>query len=196
MKVVAVSQRVAGHPDRNEQRDALDQQMTPWLRSASCLPFPVPNTLPTAEEIRAWLDNISPAGLVLSGGGNIGEAPQRDFTEEIMLQYAKRHRLPLLGICRGMQMLARWHLAELKPVAGHVRTRHRLSGEIEGEANSFHQFALVECPLEFRVLARSEDGGIEAIRHKTLPWEGWMWHPEREPEFAVRDIERLKALFA
>ena len=40
-----------------------------------------------------------------------------------------------------------------------------------------------------------EHGVIEAIRHATLPWEGWMWHPEREPVLHRQDIERLKALF-
>jgi putative glutamine amidotransferase len=45
------------------------------------------------------------------------------------------------------------------------------------------------------VIARSEDGSIEAIRHTSLLWEGWMWHPEREETFASHDIRRLKMLF-
>lgn len=195
MKVVAVSQRVDLHQERREFRDALDQNMTLWLRTAGYLPFPVPNALFAESEASSWLEVLQPIGLVLSGGNDIGSEPRRDFTEAVMLQYAKRRNLPLLGVCRGMQMLAHWALAGMKPVQGHVRTRHRLSGEIEGEANSYHQFSLAECPPGFRVLARSEDGEIEAIRHNELPWEGWMWHPEREPEFAPRDIERLKALF-
>jgi putative glutamine amidotransferase len=61
--------------------------------------------------------------------------------------------------------------------------------------NSYHGFSLATGPLDFEVLARSEDGEIEAIRHKSLPWEGWMWHPEREENFAARDVQRIKALF-
>jgi putative glutamine amidotransferase len=76
-----------------------------------------------------------------------------------------------------------------------VRTRHRLSGEITGEANSYHGFSLASCPEGFEVLAQSEDGEIEAIRHQSLPWEGWMWHPEREALFSARDVQRIKALF-
>ena len=37
---------------------------------------------------------------------------------------------------------------------------------------------------------------IEAMRHGTLPWEGWMWHPEREANFSPRDLARMKALLA
>jgi putative glutamine amidotransferase len=64
-----------------------------------------------------------------------------------------------------------------------------------GEANSYHTQGLLSCPDGFTVLASSEDGEIEAIRHQTLLWEGWMWHPERSQDFAARDIERLRALF-
>ena len=63
------------------------------------------------------------------------------------------------------------------------------------EVNSFHN-ALEKEPSEFEVSARAEDGVIEAIRHKTLPWLGLMWHPEREKEFREEDLNTIKALFA
>ena len=78
---------------------------------------------------------------------------------------------------------------------GHVGTNHQLNGVISGSANSYHNQGIIECPQKFRILAWSEDSHIEAIGHEFLPWEGWMWHPERELIFSPRDIERLKALF-
>lgn len=195
MKVVAVSQRVDHYPDRHETRDALDRNMVIWLRAAGYLPYPVPNALFSESEITVWLDRLQPCSLVLSGGNDVGGNRGRDFTEEMMMTYAERRNLPLLGICRGMQMMAHWAGGSLHPVQSHIKTRHRLVGEMAGDVNSYHGFSLATCPEEFDVLARSEDGEIEAIRHQSLPWEGWMWHPEREAEFASKDIQRLKALF-
>jgi putative glutamine amidotransferase len=195
MKVVAISQRVDTHPERGESRDALDQRLIAFVLAAGFIPVPVPNRWQTPDDLDRWLAAVNPQAIVLSGGNDIGQCPARDFTENRLLDHAHARHLSLLGICRGMQMLAHWSGVSLKPVTGHVRTRHQLSGQIVAEVNSYHTFALADCPLGFEVLARSEDGEIEAIRHLQRPWQGWMWHPERENDFAVHDLQRLQRLF-
>lgn len=203
--LVAVTQRVNSVPGRGELRDALDQRLIQWLVQAGALPVVVPNTLScenVADEktLARWLGAVRPGALLLSGGNDIGEQPARDATERSLLAWAAAERVPVLGICRGMQMLAVWAGGELERKEGHVGVRHalRISGVEEGwpvEVNSYHNWALVACPAGFEVEARAEDGSIEAIRHAELPWEGWMWHPEREAPFNPEDTRRLKRLF-
>jgi gamma-glutamyl-gamma-aminobutyrate hydrolase PuuD len=194
MKVVAISQRIDQFIKRNEARDSLDQRLITFISFCGYMPVPLPNVL--GSSINKWIKTINPAAIVLSGGNDIGLSADRDNTEYALLKNAYELQLPVLGICRGMQMMAHWAGTSLCPLKGHVRTRHRLLGEITGEVNSYHDFGLATCPKNFEVIARSEDGEIEAIRHQILPWEGWMWHPEREPNFPERDIQRLRSLFA
>ena len=195
MKRILVSQRVDLLFDRNERRDALDQKLTGLLSSIDGIVLPVPNSLVQNKKLCSWLLENKADGVVLSGGNDIGEAPERDETEFQLMSYAKQHRKPLLGICRGMQIMAAYEGIGLQPVEGHTRTMHKLKGEMEGEVNSFHNFSIKSCPSSYRCLAYSEDKQIEAIRHNELPWEGWMWHPERLPIFSPLDLRRLKALF-
>jgi N5-(cytidine 5'-diphosphoramidyl)-L-glutamine hydrolase len=201
MKLIAVSQRVDVFPERGERRDALDQRLVHWLKAAGFLAAPVPNDLWQDDELVAWLTRIAPCGLLLSGGNDLGESPERDHTEALLLNWAASLQRPVLGICRGMQMLAAHTGSPLQPVVGHVATRHvvlPLTGEQAWPetVNSFHKWGLIDPPQGYVALARGEDGSLEAMRHETLPWEGWMWHPEREADFHPADIERLRQLMA
>lgn len=205
--VVAVTQRVDRVDGRDEVRDAVDQKLIRWLLAAGYIPVPVPNfpieqTLDVIDTVtNEWLMSIRPDAILLSGGNDVGEYPQRDETERCLLSWAAENKIPVLGVCRGMQMMGVWAGASLYAVEGHVRTRHVLNfsnerEDLPTEVNSYHNWALQDCPPGFLAMAWAEDGVLEAIRHNDMPWEGWMWHPEREQVFNPIDTQRLKRLFS
>ncbi|OGV25849.1 MAG: gamma-glutamyl-gamma-aminobutyrate hydrolase [Legionellales bacterium RIFCSPHIGHO2_12_FULL_37_14] len=199
MRLVAISQRVEIVESRKERQDVVDQRLAEFVQYAGYLPVAIPNTLATFDNKRlhAWLEKMEPSAVLLSGGNDIGaDAPERDATEQYLLSWAFMHKLPVLGICRGMQMMGRWAGVELKKTQGHVSTFHRLQGVLNGiVVNSYHNFSLATCPDGFKVLAQSEDGEIEAIGHLALPWQGWMWHPERDIVFSEQNINLIKHMF-
>jgi putative glutamine amidotransferase len=192
---IGVTMRVLEAQGYHEPRDALAQDWSNFLSMA--LPdaawLPLPNL--GANKARAYCEKWNINRLILTGGEDIGLSTIRDETEQDLLIWAKERAVPVLGICRGMQMMAVWAAVALKSVAGHVNTRHILQGDFVYEVNSFHNYGLAECPWGFEVTARAEDGEIEAIRNTALHWEGWMWHPEREKPFQPADIDRLRKLF-
>lgn len=198
---VAVSQRVDLIQARNEQRDALDQRLVKWLWQVGAITLPVPNMLKSQGALVSWISAIAPKAVLLSGGNNIGEYPERDSTEFFLLNYAFENNLPALGICRGMQMMAFASGGKLERVEDHAGTRHNIyfdpvrKDTHQLEVNSFHEYRLKDCPVDFKVIARASDGTIEAIKHKTRRWEGWMWHPERETTLLYRNINWAKSLF-
>ena len=188
---------------RSEIRDAIDQKLIDFITHSgyqSCL---IPNQIyeenieskVQVQQLDHWLKTIGVKGIVLSGGNNIGQFPKRDQTEYALINYALKSKIPVLGLCRGMQVLASWSGVGLTPVKGHIGKRIDLHGEIAQNVNCFHEFVISECPHDFTILAKCNHGTIQAISHLNLPWEGWMWHPERETPFKLYDIKRFKELF-
>ncbi|WP_339071124.1 gamma-glutamyl-gamma-aminobutyrate hydrolase family protein [Pseudomonas idahonensis] len=205
---IAVTQRVEWVQDYNERRDCLDQQWAVLLEQFAADAVAVPNGL---HDPQGWVARQQVAGLVLTGGNDLDclpsasrSAPERDATEAALLAWAVRTRLPVLGVCRGMQMLNHFLGGSLTPVAGHIGARHAVTALRDDPrfsayrvVNSFHGWGMRTVDLAPELLAQvcAEDGTVEAFTHNHLPWIGLMWHPEREAPFSPLDTQLVRQLF-
>jgi putative glutamine amidotransferase len=191
-KRVLVSQRHDAVAGRDEVRDALDVRLSALFWELGFLPIPMASAIRDHEE---YIHTLMPDAVVLSGGNDIGQAPERDQLETELLAHAVKYHLPVLGICRGMQIINHHQGGMLRLLSGHVAVRHRLTGPLVGpggrEVNSYHNQGLLDADLgvDLEATAWSDDGVVEALRHQEWPWLGIMWHPERDAPVTDSDKE-------
>lgn len=190
----------------------------------------IPVLLPPVPGIAAVVGRLD--GLVLSGGGDVDPAvygaqrhpettsvrPHRDAAEAALLSAALRRGLPVLGICRGMQVInvamggsLHQHLPEVVGHHGHAPVpgsygAHpvqiaagselaRILGRTEvDEVPTHHHQAVQRLGDGLTAVAWSEDGLIEAMELDApgCPFTiAVQWHPE-----AGDDLSLFHALVA
>ena len=203
---IAVTQSVINNEEHDERRDFLDQRWTGFLSECNLIPIPVPNTLKLTN---IFLKQINVGGLLLTGGNSLmkygGDAEERDLLEYQLVDQAIDANLPIIGVCRGMQILQSKFDTDLKIISGHVNRRHslqvtrqkRLTKYLKNltDVNSFHNFGAMEGSKLFTCVAKSNDGVVMAAEHVDKPVYGIMWHPERERTFSELDIRLFCEIF-
>jgi putative glutamine amidotransferase len=188
------------------------------VRLAGGVPILLPPTPDGAEDPGEVLDGID--GLILTGGPDIDPAlygaelhegtdeptPERrvrDAFELALLRCARERSLPVLGICRGVQLMnverggtlvqdlgeVELDLAPHRPQLG-TFGRHRVAteagtaaadalGAFVDDIHSHHHQGIAEVGEGLVVSARAEDGSIEALEDPTAAFcLGVLWHPE------------------
>ena len=181
----------------------------PWLATRRCL------ARAGARAIR-WRGRAAPEGpidaLVLGGGSHVHPArygatpldgpgaydPDRDAFELRAIDAALRAGLPILGICRGMQLLhvrfggklsqrafegrrrPRRTLFARRPVTIREGTKlARVVGPEPLAVNTLHSQAIEGVAAPLRITARDRDGIPQALEHPEAPFLlGVQWHPE------------------
>ncbi len=177
------------------------------IRRAGAIPIVIPPL--DAPAIEPLLDGLW--GLCLSGGPDLqpsyyGAQPHRalgptephlDAFEITLVRAAEAREMPVLAICRGLQVLnvarggtLHQHVeghrqAELASVPTHAVeiALHSATGRITGatrlEVNSFHHQAVDDLGDGLCVAARAHDGTVEAIECREHPFlVGVQWHAE------------------
>lgn len=183
---VCITMRITNAQGYDEPRDSISHDWSERLISWGKTPMPIPNIGPLAVD---YLKQISPDLLILSGGEDIGVSPIRDQTEIALLKYAIETRLPVFGVCRGLQLINTYFGGTLAPVGGHVAQSHEIHfdaawGNFYGTSecvNSYHNTCIPAGGLAaaLRATAADADNNIEAAEHRELPLSAVMWHPER-----------------
>lgn len=178
----------------------------------------VPYIIPFNEDpdvIRTQVTNID--GLILSGGhdvdprlygeeslAKIGEIwPQRDTFDLSLLKEAEKSHKPVLGICRGAQLINVVHGGSLYQDISYrdqltFKHNQEHNPEIETQTvaltqgsylaklfkkkqisvNSFHHQLIKKVGQNLKAVARAKDGVIEAVEDKQGMIIGVQWHPE------------------
>ena len=151
--------------------------------------------------------------LIMTGGEDFdpalygaGRSPKlgkvnapRDSFDFRLLDAAKRRKLPVVGICRGCQLLniafggTLWQDLPSEFTVKEVQHRnvhHKISidpgsriaktiGATNVLVNSYHHQAVKDLAPGFRITAKSPDGVVEAIECDTYPAIGVQFHPEK-----------------
>ena len=182
----------------------------------------IPVVLPPTDDIAVLLSCLDRVdGVLLSGGGDInplffGQDPspalhgingRRDRCELLLTRLAYDRQLPLLGICRGIQVMVAAldgtlyqdivadRPAYASPLVKHSQDadRHVATHYVEIEegstlhellgrrlaVNSFHHQAVAEPGPHFRATAHASDGIIEGVESVDFRFAvGVQWHPE------------------
>jgi putative glutamine amidotransferase len=158
-------------------------------------------------------------GLLLTGGEDVDPArygqtalpqvdeinPERDEMEIAAVHEAVRRGMPIMAICRGIQVLnvtlggtlyqdipsqlggdvlheqqapvnERWHAGRVEPGSG----LEHIFGSTALFINSFHHQAVRDLAPSLAATVWAEDGIIEGVEGREHPWMyGVQWHPER-----------------
>ncbi|RDU73377.1 gamma-glutamyl-gamma-aminobutyrate hydrolase [Helicobacter aurati] len=217
-KMIAITQRLIAHEQYFEIREALSSEWGILFNKGhifdSFLPLPLSYNMNFQDYLSSLGDRL--AGVILSGGNDLSccmkdsadddtylaqqkiLSQQRDSYEKTIIQCCIAHRIALLGICRGAQMIA-WHFgSNIERCKDHVglheiiytqdaRTLSYAQMQNKQEfsqqsfvGNSFHNYCITKLGKQLVALATSTDNTIESFRHKKYPIFGIVWHIERK----------------
>lgn len=142
------------------------------------------------------IKKLNVCGIILSGGADYGIYKYRDRTEFYLINLSIKKKIPLLGICRGLQMINFFFRGKQKKIKNHVRKINKINIDKKClDIKCFHINSISKIGNDLEILSKSKDNCIEAIKHKKYCIYGWMWHPERNLRYKNFFIKKFKKIF-
>ncbi len=199
MKKIIITQRYEKIGIFKEYRDNIDSKLPYLIQKLGYTPILVPNNL---KNLDRFIKEISPKGMILSGGGDPLKKDLRYVTENKLIKISIKKNFPVIGICRGAQALNIFFGGKLKKISNHVRKQHKIFGplvrNLDIKVNSFHDYGFFRETLgkNLKLLAYSSDKVVKSFCHKKYKFLGIMWHPERNKNFKYFDKNLIKKYFS
>lgn len=209
MKLIGITQRIECVEGYNEIREQLDMKWGELLIECGYMPI----TLTKSIDVEIFLDHVPLQGFILTGGNDLFSLSNqyinktRDLFEKKIIEVSIQRGIPILGVCRGMQVIGEFFGAPILEVENHIGIRHDINimpntilheyiKKEQLDVNSYHKYSIKDIDENvFNILATSKDGEIEAIMHRSYSIMAQMWHPEREEPFKEWDKAIIQGLF-
>jgi anthranilate synthase/aminodeoxychorismate synthase-like glutamine amidotransferase len=175
--------------------DSFVYNLVQYLGELGATPIVYRNDALTVDEAV----DIAPDAVLLSPGP--GRPENAGILCDAVEAFAER-RIPQLGVCLGHQAIGHVYGGDIVSAA---ELMHGKTSEISHDdvgvfaglpspliATRYHSLTVAEgsLPDELEVTARTSDGTIMGIRHRTLPVEGVQFHPESILTAAGHDLLR------
>ena len=208
MNRIAFTQRITKEKNYKEIRDCLDQNWINLAFKLNSIPLILPNV--DKKHTNKILNICKPNLIVLTGGNDISQKikndnkiyKKRDDFELSLIRYSIKNSIPLIGICRGMQLINIFFEGKISKIQDHVRRKHKIfflkknKNIFTDKVNSFHNWGIKFKDLgkNLDILATDKENNIESFIHKSKKIIGIMWHPERNKFFNKKDVILFKKL--
>jgi putative glutamine amidotransferase len=189
---IGITMRIANARSYIETRDAIAHDWIHFFNQVfpDSKWVPIPNM---GEQVINYLRGWDLNCIIISGGNDLGSEPVRDETEMYLLDHAIKNNIPVLGVCRGLQLLQKYFGGEIERCPGDIHAAKTHSVNLNGDilpikpvkenitVNSYHEWGIKKGSLskELVAFAISEDSYVEGVIGKNHKILAVQWHPER-----------------
>ena len=129
MLKVGLTGRIIYSSQHDEYRECLDVRWAAFVRNCmGALPYLIPSAIDPAS----YINEVKISAVILTGGNDIGSISgsrqdvYRDHHETKIIGHSLKLGIPIIGVCRGMQMIATYFGEEVKPVPNHTSVTHSI----------------------------------------------------------------------
>ena len=205
---IALTMRERENNKYKEKYNAVSYQMIDFLNTLNFNVF----LIPINNFKINFLDSFNCSGVILGPGEDTKfnlkkkKGTKRDLIEYQIFRYALKNNIPLLGICRGMQILNLFYGGKINIVRNHVTRSHKISivdNKFRSKylkkniyKNSYHDYGICDYNLSKHLTPWAYvDDVVEGFYDKKKKVYAIGWHPERYKIFKEDDLKFIKHIF-